>query len=174
MAEEDQNQGFEQESGSGRRKLLLWLGLCVVIVAVATAAGFGVGQFVGPTPRKAAADTEQEPKQSSDRPEYRYYDLEAIIANFDDPRLARHVSVTVTLAIDRKDYNEATRLVSDRMPELRDWLTSYLAGHELDDLRGPRNLNRMRRDIEDAFNQKLWPDSSPRIRNVLFKEFFVQ
>ena len=40
--------------------------------------------------------------------------------------------------------------------------------------RGPASLNRMRREILDAFNQELWPDQKPKIRKVLFKEFAVK
>ncbi|MGC9453846.1 MAG: flagellar basal body-associated FliL family protein [Phycisphaerae bacterium] len=178
MAEDIENQDsapLPQGDGGGR-KMPIWLGLCVLIVAVASAAGYGVGQFISTAPaaenEPGGSIEETEPDDMDE--DYGYRDFETITVNFDEPRMARYVRATVTFAIPRDYYNEAVATIEQHAPELRDWLTTYLAGCTLDDLRGPKNLNRIRRDIEDAFNRRLWPDSKPRIANVLFKEFFVQ
>ena len=54
------------------------------------------------------------------------------------------------------------------------WLTVYLASLHLEDIRGDNNLKRIQSQVMDAFNEKLFPDSKPKIKNVLFKEFAVQ
>jgi flagellar basal body-associated protein FliL len=178
MAEEAENQAPEQTSDEpqGGAKMSLWLVLCVIVVAVASAAGYGVGQLLGPAPPPPQApEAQDEPGGSSAGTEqYSYYDLEPITVNFDDPRMARYVRATITLAVPPDKANEVSSAVQERLPELRNWLTMYLSGCKLEHLRGPKNLNRIRRDIEDAFNRRLWPEQKPRIHHVLFKEFFVQ
>jgi flagellar basal body-associated protein FliL len=57
---------------------------------------------------------------------------------------------------------------------LRDWLTTYFAGLSLEDVRGSRNLNRIKRDVQDQFNELLFPGTKPFVRQVLFREFAVQ
>ncbi|MFP3936914.1 MAG: flagellar basal body-associated protein FliL [Phycisphaerae bacterium] len=175
MAEEIDNQEAPQQSQDDGKKMPIWLGLCVLVVVVASAAGYGVGQLVSTAP---AAETPPQQTREVSAPgadeDYGYHDFETITVNFDEPRMARYVRATITFGIPQKHYNEAVATIKEHTPELRDWLTTYLSGCKLDDLRGPKNLNRIRRDIEDAFNRRLWPDSKPRIDNVLFKEFFVQ
>lgn len=179
MAEEAQNQEQQQSSepdGGGGMKMPIWVGLCVVVVAVASAAGYGVGQFISTAP--AAEQHQQENAEGnetlSDSENYGYHDFETVTVNFDEPRMARYVRATITFAISQEYHKEAVAKINEQTPQLRDWLTTYLSGCKLEDLRGPKNLNRIRRDIKDAFNRRLWPDAKPRINNVLFKEFFVQ
>jgi flagellar basal body-associated protein FliL len=64
--------------------------------------------------------------------------------------------------------------VDKRLPELKNWLAVYLAGRTLDEVRGAQSLNRVRREICDAFNEQIWPQQPPRIHHVLLKEFAVQ
>jgi len=57
---------------------------------------------------------------------------------------------------------------------MKHWLTLYLANQMIEDTRGEKNLVRMQTQIRDIFNQGLFPDTQPRIKNVLFKEFAIQ
>jgi hypothetical protein len=44
----------------------------------------------------------------------------------------------------------------------------------VEDTRGEKNLRRMQVQISDAFNEGLFPNTKPRIKRVLFKEFSIQ
>ncbi|MBL7134792.1 MAG: flagellar basal body-associated FliL family protein [Phycisphaerae bacterium] len=164
----------------GGGKSIIWLSLLVVTVAICAAGGFYAGRVM-----KTAQASEAETGSDADPALavstlsdgsglYRYYDLEPITINLDEPRLARYVRATITLAFDAKQESEVLRQVEKRLPELKNWLAVYLAGRTLDEVRGAQSLNRVRREICEAFNEQIWPQQPPRIHHVLLKEFAVQ
>jgi flagellar basal body-associated protein FliL len=106
--------------------------------------------------------------------EFGYYDFEPIIVNLDEPRLARYIRVTITLVIKAENHDAAKATLDRRKPELKNWLTTYFASCTLDNVRGAPSMNRLRREILDAFTQQLWPNQKPLVEQVLFKEFAVQ
>jgi flagellar basal body-associated protein FliL len=103
-----------------------------------------------------------------------YYDMEPITVNLDEPRLARYVRASIVLAFESQDYAAACKLLDRKKPDLKSWLTIYLAGCTLEDVRGPKSLNRISREVLEAFDDQLWPDGKPKITKVLFKEFTIQ
>ncbi len=161
----------ETDQGHGRHVLVLYAGVAVI----AAAAGYATAMMAGcsgngpPVPPDAAPVTIGEDPQ-----EVLYVDFEPITVNLDEPRLARYISVKLALAIpaDRADQ-ETLGLIESKRRVLSDWLTGYFASCSLEDVRGAVNMGRMRREILDAFNEKLWPDQKPRITQVLFTRFTV-
>jgi flagellar basal body-associated protein FliL len=121
----------------------------------------------------SASAEKKDPKAKADKGEFTYYDFEPIVVNLDEPRLARYVRVTLTLAVLGENHDTVTALIEKKKPELKNWVTTYFSSCTLDQVRGAANLNRLRREILDAFNQQLWPDQKPLISHVLFKEFAV-
>ena len=57
---------------------------------------------------------------------------------------------------------------------MKHWLTLYLSNQTIEDTRGEKNLMRMQSEISDLFNQGLFPNAQPRIKDILFKEFAIQ
>jgi flagellar basal body-associated protein FliL len=112
-------------------------------------------------------------KGNSKAKEFAYFDFEPVIANLDEPRLARYVRVAVTLAIRADNLAAAGPVLEKKKPQLKHWLTVYFSSCKLDDVRGATNLNRIQREILDALNDELWPGQKPLIDQVLFKEFAV-
>ncbi len=159
----------KSSSGGGGR---MWM-VAALVVAVA-AAGGGV-LLSRMTSGDAAAASE--PGEAPAPPEVEdcvYYDMEPVTVNLKDPRMTRHVRATLTLALAPDDAGMAQRRIEEKLPELKNWLIVYLNDCTLDDVSGARSLNRIRRDVEDAYNEILWPDSRPRISRVTYKEWAVQ
>jgi flagellar basal body-associated protein FliL len=100
--------------------------------------------------------------------------MEPTIVNLDEPRLARYIRASIVLAVRGENFKAVSELVDKKKPELKSWLTVYLAGCSLEDVRGPKNLNRICREVREAFNEQLWPGGKPLIEKVLLKEFAVQ
>jgi flagellar basal body-associated protein FliL len=104
-----------------------------------------------------------------------YYNLEPVVANLDVPEVTRYVRATLILEISPDmDEREGTAFLDEKKPVLTNWLTVYLASLSINDIRGESNLKRVQSQILDAFNEKLFPDSKPKIKHILFKEFAVQ
>lgn len=197
MADEDdvrnQEQGQQEDSRteSGGKKTsverLQWIIMAAVVV-VGAATGFGLGRLFGSS---STIQTDQSAKGGpnhvmdlkEDTPdatgakskETWYYDLEPVVANLDSPGVTRYVRVTLTLEIDSQiNVKRCIALIEEKKPLLTNWLTIYLAGLTLEDIRGDKNLKRIQLEIVDALNEKLFPDTKPQIKSVLFKEFAIQ
>jgi len=72
------------------------------------------------------------------------------------------------------DVKKSTAFLDEKKPILINWLTVYLSSLGLEDIRGDKNLRSIQSQIRDAFNEKLFPDSKPQIKQVLIKGFPVQ
>lgn len=176
-------------TGGKLKPLLL---LCGGIIVIAAGAGYGAGMLLNSpkaaqaTPAAAAPGTPADAEKAKPaaapaaadaagqaKPEYLYYDFEPIVVNLDEPRMARFVRVSITLAVRADQAPAAKALLDKKKPELKNWLTVFFASCTLEQVRGSANLNRLRREILDAFSQQLWPDQKPPVDHVLFKEFAV-
>ncbi len=182
---EDQSSD-KKASGGG---ILLWIILAVVI-ALCAGAGFGLSRLLAGsrTPATGAEPTQQDESAQAkdlkaDAPDLSggdsrkswYYSLESVVANLNEPGVTRYVRATITLEINPEvDEKKGTAFLEEKNPLLTNWLTIYLAGLGLEDIRGDRNLKRVQSQILDAFNEKLFPDAKPQIKHILFKEFAIQ
>lgn len=184
MAEEtnppQDNEQTPPATGGGSGKFI-WLAIAIGVAAACAGAGLGLGKLLA-GPRQAEASTPEQSKTAQDgaqpadnaNQEFGYVNFDPIAVNLSGPRMDRHVRVTIVLAIDKSNLQKAQTTIEDRKPELRSWLTVFLSGCTIEDVRGADKLNRLRRQIHDALNERLWPNSAPMISRVLFSEFVVQ
>lgn len=172
------------ETGGGKGNLLRLL-VPVGIVVLSAGAGYLVTRLTGaqtpPTPAAAGQQLptagEESPasaKGQDDKDEYTYYDLQPIIVNLNEPRLARYIRATLTLVIRKDDHKTAVETIEEKLPALRGWLILYLSDCSLAEVRGAGNLNRILRDIQDSLNDRLWLNGRPLIARVEYKEWAVQ
>lgn len=158
----------------------------VFIVVVFAGAGFTLGRlFAGSSVDSAGGGPEngQSPdlenknaKGSKENLEEGwYYDLDPVIANLNVSDVTRYVKASLILEVSSElDEKKGKTFIDEKKPVLTSWLTVYLASLSLDDIRGEANLKRIQSQVLDAFNEKLFPDSKPKIKQILFNEFAVQ
>ncbi len=161
-------------------------GIIVVVVVIFAGTGFTLARLlIGSSTSQTARASEQgqssqlenmDTKDSgADSQKRWYYHLEPVIANLNVDDVTRYVKASLTLELSFEvDEKKGTAFIDEKKPILTNWLTVYLASLGLDDIRGDRNLKRIQSQVLDAFNEKLFPDSKPLIKNILFKEFAVQ
>jgi flagellar basal body-associated protein FliL len=184
MAEEEEKEVAQTIKKSGglspKLTVAIVVGLAVAIIGISAA----VGGFMARSATAAAAPAQTpQATQPAEEPaagetksdvQYTYYEMEPTIVNLDEPRLARYIRASIVLAVRGENFKAVSELVDKKKPELKSWLTVYLAGCSLEDVRGPKNLNRICREVREAFNEQLWPGGKPQIEKVLLKEFAVQ
>jgi flagellar basal body-associated protein FliL len=198
MADEDDVKKQEQEAPedskpeSGDKKApggrLLWITTAVVVI-VGAGAGFGLGRLLGSSETtETAQPTEDGQAQSENlitdstdstgvksQGTWYYPDFPPVVANLDEPSVTRYVRLTLIMELDAQvDKKKGAAFIAEKTHLLTNWLTIYLAGLSLEDIRGDRNLKRIQSEIVDAFNEKLFPDAKPQVKSVLFKEFAIQ
>jgi flagellar basal body-associated protein FliL len=179
--------------------LITWIIMAVIIVAL-TASGYVVGKlFAGSsTPAQQQPAEKAAPKEAAHAPKEKkeaskeeshgskegtkteasngpndtwYYDLDPIVANLNEPGAMRYIRVSITLQINSTwPRQEAESILEMQKPNLRSSLAIYLASLTTDDATGDKNLKRIQLQILDTFNEILFPDSKPQIKQILFKE----
>ena len=192
-ADKKTDKNTDEKAGEGKNKSLiarlLPVMIIIIVVSLCASAGFCLGRMLAPVP---AAPPETNPAtDESDNVEVEapqvdtnsndssdnvwYYNMEPVVANLNEPSVARYISISITLQI-TTDLSErdGTSLINEKLPILTDWITVYLAGLSLDDIRGDKNLKSIQSQILEAFNEKLFPNSRPRIKHILFRNFAVQ
>ena len=98
-----------------------------------------------------------------------------IIANLDEPGVTRYLRAGITLLVSSEvDQENGKTFLNDKELLLRDSLHAYFADLSLEDVRGRRNIERIKRQVRELFNEVLFPESKPYIREVYFREFAVQ
>jgi flagellar basal body-associated protein FliL len=189
MADEEKVEKKPEETTEKPAKnaasLLPWI-ITAAVVLVCAGAGFGLARlFAGPAkphPTAPAAQNEQ-PSPEQLKPEAPaantqdawYFDLEPVVANLDEPGATRYVQAALTLEMSTEiDPKKGAEFLVQKKPLLTNWLAIYLASLNLERTRGDKNLRRIQSEVLDAFNEKLFPNSKPLIKRVLFKEFAIQ
>ena len=187
-AEKKQDQKSEQpqaETSSSASGLTLytWLILGAVTLAGSTG-GFALSQLIGgttPTDSEVIDEGVDQDKaidamlaEQVDQSPW-VEEFEPVLANLDEPGVTRYVRVTITLEMSSElDEIKGREFLETKKMLVRDWLTTYLAGLSLEDVRGSRNLNRIKKDVLQQCNQLLFPEGQPFVKRIFFKEFAVQ
>ncbi len=157
----------------------------LIVLVLAGGVGFGVGKFINAPGKAQATEEATEPQAEQDVPStddsspqnqaYQYIDFGEVTSNLNEPQMARYIMATIQLAISADDNKkEIGDLIDKEKPRLKSWLTTYFGGCTLNDVRGTKHQNRIRREICDRFNELLWPGQKPLIREVLFGKFAIQ
>ncbi|HET6427279.1 MAG TPA: flagellar basal body-associated FliL family protein [Phycisphaerae bacterium] len=189
MAEENEQQltdaimgdGDGDGDGGGRAgggAVTLWIVLGGVMV-LGAGGGFLASRFLGAAAAKADAAEPDRADEAPDRApakggEMAYFPIPSVTINLNEERLNRHLKATISLGADPRHADEVKSLLDKRMVEVTDWLNIYLSGCTLEDVRGPKNLCRIQREIAEALNGRFWPEQKPRIERVLLNEWHVQ
>ena len=171
--------GKSGASGGGLRGTLLLVITSVMVAALFGGAGFMVARLMGSTPKQAeAAAPAEHGEQSNAAPaehgDFAYIDFEPITVNLNEPRLGRYVRASITLEVRKENEKAVKKLIEGCQARLKNWLNVHVAGRTLDEVRGTKSLNQLAREIQDAFNEQLFPNQRPMIEGVFFKEIVIQ
>jgi len=131
--------------------------------------GLGMAATTMITP---SGDAEAE-EVASDLPA-EYIEFGEVVVNLGDSRMSRYLRIKLTLQIDGGTTETATAEVDLHRAILRNWLIGYLSDLQLEDIRGGTGQNRIRREIQNYFNEILSPDGTDFVHEILFEEFTVQ
>ena len=97
-----------------------------------------------------------------------------VVVNIPDARMSRYLRVNFTLQVHGTDEEKVTADVELHRAILRNWVLGYLSDLQLEDIRGNVGQNRIRREIQNYFNEQLSPDGLDVVQDVLFEEFQIQ
>lgn len=183
--EASEDAGQEKKSEGKKKGLLPWI-ILAVVVPLCAGMGFGLGRLLaGP---KVELVEEEPEEETPDLPDYMnlmdpkgnakdtwFHELDAVVANLNDPGASRYIRVSFTLEMNGKMPQEKTiAYLAKENYVIKDLIYKYLAAQSLKDMQGGRNLNRVPIEIKDLLNQAVFPDMEPPIVNVLYREHAIQ
>ena len=186
MADEKtkKKQEDSKESKASKTGILPWIILAAVVLLCA-GGGFLLGRLVTGSSITGAAQASEEDQTAQPAPQADneasktgktwFHDLEPVVANLDEPGATRYARATLTLEMSPDvSQKDAAKIFEEKTPLLTNWLTIHLSSLSIEDIRGDKNLKRIQLQVLDAFNEELFPNQKPKIKQVLFKEFAVQ
>lgn len=165
------------------RKLLI-----LVLLGIAAAA---VGLFLPEIYKKFITPTET--TDSADQPTGgagmegvggAYIPFGSVVVNLNQEALNYYFSIDIMVGFDvdadeqsdefKDEMEDLSKLIERKRPILKSWLIEHLSEQTLTDIRGGEGVRNLKRDIQDNFNEILFPDGSDRVEAILFNEYFVE
>jgi len=165
--------------------VLPWM-ITLLVAVLCAGAGLALGRLVAASrvPDRAEVRQEnflldlqtlEEDSPAADPEKNWYYDLQPVTVNLDEPTFRHHVRASVTLEISGEvDPSKGRTFLERKKTLMANRLTICLAGLSRQDLRGEGSIERVQLQIRDVFNEELFPESKPRIKQVLLKHLAVQ
>ena len=189
MAEKETKEETKKEPGDDKKEkksgsILGWIimGLVVVIFA---GGGYGLSMVLAKskTPEVDETAKVEDPAEkinkllnaSATDAKTWTYELDYVVANLDEPGVTRYIRTTAILEIAPEMNQElGTVFLDEKALYLRDWMTEYLAGLTIEEVRGSRSQAKIKTHMREKFNEMLFPDNEALINRVLLKEFAIQ
>jgi len=187
--DEKQEKSEQSDAKSSKAALLPWI-IMAVIVVVCAGSGFGLGRLVAGWRLANAAESSQEKELNQakklskdisaddeakqDDQNTWYYDVKPIVANLNEVGATRFIRVTLTLEVSSElEKKEGEKFLETKNPVIADWLNVYLGSLSVEDCSG-KNKKHIQSQILDGVNEKLFPNTKPLIKHILFREFNIQ
>ncbi len=157
--------------------------IILIVAAIGAAGGFTTARVVAGklnpqdpnNLKQAQTNKTNESTTADDENGVWYYQHEPVVSCLDEKDVKRYIRATLTFAISsRLSQEKGKALFEEKKPLLTNYLTIYLASLNLDSVRGGNNLRKIRSQICDDLNEKLFPDQKPIIKEILFKEWAIQ
>lgn len=185
MAEKEikNDESKEKDSESGKKKGLVGWIITFTVTVICTAGGFGLsGLFakaaptgVEETPKVEKSEIEAYLLEDPSAAKPWIHELTPIYANLNEPGSTRMVQFAVIMEISEEmDEVLGEEFLLKKDVYLIDWLTTYLAGLNLQQVSGSSSQNRIKVEIKENFNEILFPDTKPLINRVMLKGFTIQ
>ena len=154
------------EKKPGKKRKLGWILICVVSILAGAAAplAFGAGKLFSSNKAKPA-EVEDEPVTVS---------FGDVAVNLAEGRMGRYLRVKIVIQIQAAEQADFNKRLDKRKPILRDWLIAHLSGKMLKDVSGSASVKRIQREIQERFEEVLYPEGEAKPFEVLFEEFVVQ
>jgi len=187
----EKSAGKKKEGGGGGDKaksgglgLITWLVIAGVSLA-GMVGGFALAQLMA---APAEEEVAEEPKENltgesynelySETPEEAKswaYDLEPTVGNLDEAGSMRFLRVSISLEMSPElDSVKSIGYLDEREAIMKDFITTYVAGLSLERVKGSSNLNRIKKELRDGFNELLFPEGKPLVLRVFLREFAIQ
>lgn len=159
------NEG-EHATNGGKKGIIVWILLAVGAVGAGAAAPWILGSHRSETQTQKKA--EAAPTKQTAIP------FDDVVVNLGEDRFHRYLRVKLMVAVEEPDAREVTELLAQHKAFLKSWLIGYLSDQTSAEVGRKVGVNRLRREIRDEFNARLYPNGEEKVVEILFDMFVVQ
>lgn len=155
---------------SGKKTLIL--GGLIGLLAIAGGAATPMFAHFG-----AHAETHSEPEPSAaarHESKQALIPFDSVVVNVADGRYTRYLRVRISLVVDARDEKAIKEGVEKEKQFLQTWALGYLQDKTMEQLHDSAGMNRVRREVRDEFNRRLFPEGGEKIKDVLLPEYNFQ
>ncbi|MHC4942909.1 MAG: flagellar basal body-associated FliL family protein [Planctomycetota bacterium] len=174
MADE-QNAENAAPAPSGKKKLVVFSG---VGLAVIIGAAFMFATFAVPVPpedaAKGAEQGDDPGAQMAGEGALEIYDLPTIMVNLRGTNKKRVLKIHLNVMYESDTPELASALFEQKLPEVKDMLTTLLTEKTLEQLEGKDDLNMLRMELMDEINRVVFAKTDGQVVKVYYEEFLVQ
>lgn len=125
-------------------------------------------------PSSANSGEEEAMAEPDPDEEVEFIPFDEVTINLDEARFSSHLLINFSLQVAKSQRAEIEAKIQAKSIVFKNWMQIHLAEKSREDLEGRFGRNRVRREMQDFFNQELFDDGIERIQDVLFEEFLVQ
>jgi flagellar basal body-associated protein FliL len=171
---DEQNAENAAPPKSGKKKFMLFSG---VGLAVIIGAAFMFATFAVPAPPEKAPSREQDDGSGGPAGGDKFleiYDLPTIMVNLKGTNKKRVLKLRLNVMYECTNPALASALFEQKLPEVKDMLTTLLTEKTLEQLEGKDDLNMLRMELMDEINRVVFSKNDGRVVKVYYEEFLVQ
>jgi flagellar basal body-associated protein FliL len=175
MAEAEVEVAAQGKPRSGKKKLV-WI--IVAVLSIVSGAALPVvlaaAGLMKHTEEPSADSQPAKKKKKEKQVEPAIVPFGDVAVNLSESRMTRYLRVKIVLQVNATEVPEFTKQLEKRKPVMKDWLIGHLSGKSLKDVAGTVGVKRCQREIQERFEELLYPEGDGVEFEVLFEEFVVQ
>jgi flagellar basal body-associated protein FliL len=159
-----------EEAAAPKSKKKTWV-IGGVVALLALVGGAATPMFAHFGAQASSGEPEAGPKHSSQQA---IIPFDSPVVNVSNGRYEHYLRVKIALVVDAKDEKAIKEALEKEKQFLQTWVLGYLQDRTMEQLHGSAGMNRVRRELRDEFNRRLFPDGPDKIRDILLPEYNFQ
>jgi flagellar basal body-associated protein FliL len=100
--------------------------------------------------------------------------FDSVVVNINDGRYTRFLRVRIVVVADARDEKVVKEGLEKEKASLQTWALGYLQDRTMEQLHGSAGMNKVRREMRDEFNRRLFGDGPEKIKDILLPEYNFQ
>jgi flagellar basal body-associated protein FliL len=154
----------------GKGKLMIFSGAGVAAVI---GAAFIFATFAVPAVDESQGEPGTDGKAEVEQ-QVGFFDVPVIMVNLKGTNKKRVLKIHLNALFEAENIEQATSLFTEKLPKIKDSLTTLLTEKTLEDVEDKENLNTLKVELMDAINKAVFTDCNGKVEELYYAEFLVQ
>lgn len=159
------------DSGGGKGKLMIFSGAGVAVVI---GAAFVFATFAVPAADDVSGEPGTEAGETAVEQQVGFFDVPVIMVNLKGTNKKRVLKIHLNVLFEAENIEVASGLFTEKLPKIKDALTTLLTEKTLEDVEDKENLNTLKVELMDEINRAVFAEHNGKVEELYYAEFLVQ